>query len=140
MFILVYEEIGFMNESSEISHLHLSVALVVILYIVGTIFYHTIEGWSYLESIYFITMTITTIGYGDFVPKTEISMVFTIFLALIGISVAFYLIYSIAAFREKTFDREVVSKLALFRNLTALRAGKKKPSYIKLLKSKIGEI
>jgi hypothetical protein len=141
MFILVYEEIGFMSELSEIAHnLRLSVALVIILFIVGTVFYHTIEGWTYLESIYFITMTITTIGYGDFAPETEIGMVFTIFLALIGISVAFYLIYSIAAYREKTFDREVVNRLAIFRRMTSLRGGKKKPSYIKMLKSKIGEI
>lgn len=130
-----------MAELSEITHnLRLSVALVLILYLVGTIFYHTVEGWTYLQSVYFVTMTITTIGYGDFVPKTEIGMVFSMFLALIGISVAFYLIYSIAAYREKTFDRQVVSRLEIFRKITSLRGGKKKPAYLKNLKVKIGEI
>jgi len=141
MFILLYGEIGHMAELSEITHnLRLSVALVLILYLVGTIFYHTVEGWTYLQSVYFVTMTITTIGYGDFVPKTEIGMVFSMFLALIGISVAFYLIYSIAAYREKTFDRQVVSRLEIFRKITSLRGGKKKPAYLKNLKVKIGEI
>jgi voltage-gated potassium channel Kch len=136
-----------MAEFTEIkNNLYVSIALVIIIYILGTVFYHYIEGWSYLESVYFVTMTITTIGYGDFVPKTEIGMVFSIFLALIGISVAFFLIYSIAAYREKTFDREVLGKLMMFKNLTSLRGKKDMPKissgprFLRALKGKLGEI
>jgi voltage-gated potassium channel Kch len=129
-----------MNDISEIKrNLYVSVALVLIIYVVGTFFYHNLEGWSYLDSVYFITMTITTIGYGDVVPKTELGKIFSIFLAVIGISVGFFLIYSIAALREKTFDKEVLGKLMLLRNITGIR-GKKKPAFLQSLKSKIGEV
>jgi voltage-gated potassium channel Kch len=129
-----------MNDISEIKrNLYVSVALVLILYVVGTFFFHYIEGWSYLDSVYFITMTITTIGYGDVVPKTELGKIFSIFLAVIGISVGFFLIYSIAAYREKTFDKEVLGKLMLLRNITGIR-GKKKPAFLQSLKTKIGEV
>ena len=65
---------------------------------------------------------------------------FSIFLALIGISVAFFLIYSIGAYREHTFDRQLIGRLSMFRNLASLRTGKKKPHFIKMLKNKIGEV
>jgi voltage-gated potassium channel Kch len=130
-----------MADFSEVkNNLILSLVLVLVIYVFSTLFFHNVEGWSYLDSIYFVTMTITTIGYGDFVPATDIGKIFSIFLALIGISVAFFLIYSIAAYREHTFDRELIGRLAMFKKITSLRAGKKKPRFIKGLRSKIGEI
>ena len=59
--------------------------LVGIFLTIGTIAYNQIEGWSLLNSLYFSVATLTTVGYGDFVPITEIGKVFTIFYILIGI-------------------------------------------------------
>lgn len=53
---------------------------------VGTVFYHIVEKLSYLDALYFSVITLTTIGYGDIVPKTPAGKVFTIFYVLIGIS------------------------------------------------------
>jgi len=39
------------------------------------------EGWSYSQSVYFVIMTFTTVGFGDFVPNGRI----TVFLILYGI-------------------------------------------------------
>ena len=38
----------------------------------AAIFKH-IEGWSGLESLYFVVITLTTIGFGDFVAGNDIS-------------------------------------------------------------------
>ena len=32
---------------------------------VGSVFYHFIENWSWIDSIYFSVITLTTVGYGD---------------------------------------------------------------------------
>jgi voltage-gated potassium channel len=51
----------------------------------GAVFYHRIEGWSYLDSFYFCVVTLATVGYGDFTPKTAEGKVFTIFYIIFGI-------------------------------------------------------
>ena len=47
--------------------------------------YHYVEGWRWLDSIYFSVITIATIGYGDIVPKTDPGKVITIIYVLCGL-------------------------------------------------------
>jgi hypothetical protein len=65
-----------------------TVAALLSLLIMGTTVYHHIEGWSWTTSFYFTVCTVTTIGYGDVVPTSESSRLFTAFFALAGVSVA----------------------------------------------------
>jgi voltage-gated potassium channel len=51
----------------------------------GTIFYHLVEGWRWLDSLYFCVITLATIGFGDFTPKTDLGKIFTIVYVFIGI-------------------------------------------------------
>ena len=52
---------------------------------VGAALYHWLEGWSWLDSIYFTVITLTTIGYGDLHPTLPITKVITIFYGLNGV-------------------------------------------------------
>lgn len=54
---------------------------------VGTVMYHYLEGWTWLDSFYFSVITLTTIGYGDFSPQTGPGKIFTLFYILIGIGI-----------------------------------------------------
>ncbi|HET6445073.1 MAG TPA: potassium channel family protein [candidate division Zixibacteria bacterium] len=51
---------------------------VAVLLTVGSIFYHYYEGWSWVDSFYFCFISLTTVGYGDFAPTTDVSKLFTI--------------------------------------------------------------
>lgn len=53
----------------------------------GGFFYHRVEGWSLLDAYYFTIITLTTIGYGDFSPQTNLGKIFTIFYVLIGLGI-----------------------------------------------------
>lgn len=54
-------------------------------YVVGVAFYNKNEGWTVLESVYFITVTMTTCGYGYFHPSSDDSKIFTIFFIFFGL-------------------------------------------------------
>lgn len=53
----------------------------------GAVFYHYQEHLSWLDSLYFCTITLTTIGYGDIVPHTSFGKLFTIFYVILGIGI-----------------------------------------------------
>lgn len=60
---------------------------VLILLAIGTTFYHTIEGWSWVDSFYFSVITLSTVGYGDFSPATVAGKLFTTLYILMGLGV-----------------------------------------------------
>uniref|UniRef100_A0A3Q2YFI1 Potassium two pore domain channel subfamily K member 4 n=1 Tax=Hippocampus comes TaxID=109280 RepID=A0A3Q2YFI1_HIPCM len=39
---------------------------------VPTVFFQKSEGWSFLESLYFVVITLTTVGFGDYVPAKKV--------------------------------------------------------------------
>ncbi|MBI2664721.1 two pore domain potassium channel family protein [Candidatus Woesearchaeota archaeon] len=65
-------------------------AATAALLVTGTAFYSATEGLSAVDAFYFAGATLTTLGYGDIVPTTDVSKVFTVFYALAGIGVIFY--------------------------------------------------
>ncbi len=73
------------------------------LLVVGTLVYHNLEGWSYVNSLYFSSMTLTTIGYGDLVPTTDLAKIVTIFFAFSGVSIV---LYSLSVIGKIYFDHQ----------------------------------
>jgi len=61
------------------------VGLMIIMTCSGAVFYAQHEGWSYVDAVYFCVMTMSTIGYGDLTPTTDVSKIFTIVYSFITI-------------------------------------------------------
>ena len=39
--------------------------------LIPAVIYTSIETWNYRESVYYTVVTLTTVGFGDFVPSTS---------------------------------------------------------------------
>lgn len=61
--------------------------LLLTFLISGTYFYWHVEGWSVVDALYFCFMTMSTIGYGDLVPTSALSKIFTIVYSFLSIGV-----------------------------------------------------
>lgn len=53
----------------------------------GTIVYHWLEDWSWIDSFYFSAVAVTTVGFGDLVPTTDPAKLFTVFYVISGIGI-----------------------------------------------------
>lgn len=67
-----------------------SIVVFLIIIPLGTIGFNLLEGWSLVESFYATVITISTVGYGDFSPKSEGGFIFTSLLVIIGLGAFAY--------------------------------------------------
>jgi voltage-gated potassium channel len=92
------------------------IAIAVILAL-GTLGFHLIEGWPWMESLYTATQTVTTVGYGDLAPQTYAGRLFAIVFMIAGVGTVLYALTSIvqtvvqseliAAFGQRRRSREI---------------------------------
>lgn len=75
--------------------------------LIGVFAYHWLEGWSYLDALYFCVISLATIGYGDLTPTTDLAKAFTIFYVINGIGILLALFDRIRVVRSKQLAREI---------------------------------
>lgn len=85
---------------------------VFFLVLTGSSFaYHYVEGWSMIDSIYFVVISATTIGYGDITPATSIGKLITILFSFFWIAFAFYYVSLISSYVFKRYlERKRIEK------------------------------
>ena len=72
--------------------------------LVGVLIYHWLEGWSYLDALYFCVVSLATVGYGDLTPTTPLARAFTIFYLINGIVVLLALFDRIRTVRARSVE------------------------------------
>lgn len=72
-----------------------------LLLVVGMFFYNQVEGWSLLDSLYFSTTTLTTVGLGDLHPVTPLGKIFTIIYIFLGIGIILAFVNALANHTSK---------------------------------------
>jgi voltage-gated potassium channel len=55
------------------------------IFLVGTLWYSLVEGWSWAEAAYMTTITLSTVGFSEVHPLGERSRLFTIWLIVMGV-------------------------------------------------------
>jgi voltage-gated potassium channel len=70
--------------------LRLYILVPIGLILLGTIGFHLLENLPPFDALYLTVMTLSTVGYGDVVPRTVAGKTFTIFLVVVGVFTLFY--------------------------------------------------
>ena len=78
---------------------------VIAVLIIGTLVYHWLEGWDYLDALYFCVISLATIGYGDFSPTTPEAKIFTIVYVINGIVILLALFDRVRIVRATSLER-----------------------------------
>ena len=60
---------------------------LIVYYGGGAVIFRYLENWTIGDTFYFLTVTATTVGYGDISPVTPLGRACTIFFSLYGIAV-----------------------------------------------------
>ncbi|MEM8957931.1 MAG: potassium channel family protein [Pseudomonadota bacterium] len=68
-------------------HFRGGLVLCLAMLLSGTVFYSSVEGWHWVDALYFSATTLSTVGFGDLSPQTQIGKVFTVLFVFAGVGV-----------------------------------------------------
>jgi voltage-gated potassium channel len=78
--------------------------------LIGAVLFHWLEEWSWIDSFYFVVITLTTIGYGDLTPTTTVTKLIAIFYGVNGVIVLLTFFDFIRRFRHLQRSNQELAK------------------------------
>jgi voltage-gated potassium channel len=96
-------------------------ALLALLLTFGVSGYMLIEDWSFFDALFMTVTTVTTVGYREVQPLDTSGRVFTIFVILFGVGVAFYILTTVVQTVVEGELAELVGVRRMQARIAALR-------------------
>lgn len=90
-------------------------------YVIGIIVFNRFQEMSVLHCIYFITVSITTVGYGYFTPQTEMMRLFMIPYEIVGVTLIMSFCNDFAKFTLVGCQDEIILKFHSFRGNNSVK-------------------
>ena len=94
------EDIVFVEEDFDPPPI-LTIFLMVVYILVSGALFTAWESWTYLESVYFVTVTLTTIGFGDFMPAHKKYFLALFIYLFLGLALVSMVINSLIVYGQK---------------------------------------
>ena len=67
-----------------------SLLTLMTIVVVGTLWYSMVEGWSFLDAVYMVIITLFTVGFQEIHELSSGGRVFTILIIVAGVGTAIY--------------------------------------------------
>lgn len=97
LFLNVYNFFHALKEALKDSEFRVLLLLASFTIIIGVLFYRFYEGWTWIESLYFCVVTLTTVGFGDMAPTSDVSKLFTTIYIIIGLGIFLLFVNTLSA-------------------------------------------
>ena len=94
-------------------NLLVSLLLVAFFIFIGTYAYHSLEGWTWVDSAYYATVTLTNGGGGNLFLKTNEAKLFSIVYIIIGLSSVIYALTNVSKYHTPKITRRIEKTLDL---------------------------
>ncbi|GJJ70902.1 potassium channel subfamily K, other eukaryote [Entomortierella parvispora] len=88
--------------------LRFSAAMFLTFWLAGAVIFTFVESWNFGDSVYFVFIAFSTIGYGDFVPRTMAGKAIFLAYCLVGVVALTSLASLISEVLSKTMRKHVV--------------------------------
>ncbi|BFZ56060.1 Potassium channel [Savitreella phatthalungensis] len=90
-------------------NLVLSLTFFLVFWLGGAAAFAGAEGWSYGVAVFFTYITLTTVGYGDYAPSSQLGRCIFIVWALFGVPIITFLIQVVATGFSDMFKRRAMN-------------------------------
>jgi len=116
-------------------NLRIALGIMCLVLVVGTFGYMLIEGWTFLDSLWMVVITVTTIGYGEVHNLSEAGRLFSLGLILFGVGIV---TYSATTFARAVIDGDMARLYRLRRKERIMK--KLKDHYIVVGYGRLGRV
>jgi voltage-gated potassium channel len=96
-------------------------SILLLIMLIGTLFFMLTEGLSVGDAIYLAITTITTVGYGDLVPVTPMGRLTSIVMMVAGVGTALYIFSAIMAFLVEGRLKEAMGVRKMKKNIAKIK-------------------
>ena len=104
-----------------VDRIELGIFVMAVAVVVYSVIFMYIEGLGLIDALYFSIVTISTVGYGDYVPKTELGKLISSLYILVGVGIGLYVMGNISEFFIGGY----------FKKVNQMRAMEKRIKYLK---------
>ncbi len=88
----------------------------------GTVFFRYVEGWGWIDAYFFTVVTVSTVGYGNIVPATNLGKIGATLFIFFGLGVFALFIHQFTYFNMLRRERQAEWLVAVLNQLNRRRA------------------
>jgi len=103
-----------------IRNIIVSLFCLVSILLFGTVSYHNIEHWSYIDALYMTVITLSTVGFREVHQLSEAGQIFTIIIILFGTGVVAYAAGSVIQLIVQGQFRQILGRKKLLQKISNL--------------------
>ncbi len=90
--------------------------MLVVIILVGTVFFRIVEGWTWIDSYFFTVVTLSTVGYGNLVPATALGKIGTTVFIFLGLGIFAVAIQQFGAFAVRKREEHTEWLIGMLRH------------------------